>query len=94
MVQRGGFASLKQQRIVSLPKSTESVPRELTNANVLVCSDNTTTVACINKQGGTKSRELTKMAWKFLTLADQLNCQLQARHVPGRLNVLADVLSR
>ena len=61
---------------------------------VLICSDNTTTVATINHQGGTKSWSLTELAWQFWDLADSLKCNIVARHIPGNLNVQADALSR
>lgn len=64
------------------------------NKEVLLCSDNTSTIAAINKQGGTKSWSLTRMAWKMWNEIDSLNCSIRARHVPGKLNVRADAMSR
>ena len=56
------------------------------NNIVLVATDNTTVVAYINKEGGMKSRILSWCTRKQVTL--------KARHIPGRLNVIADKLSR
>ena len=48
-----------------------------------------------NKQaGGTKSWSLTELAWELWELLDGIHCVARARHIPGRLNVLADCLSR
>ena len=56
------------------------------NQTVLVATDNSTVVAYINKQGGTHSAEMTWCHHYHITLT--------ARHIPGYLNVMADLLSR
>lgn len=61
---------------------------------VLVATDNTTTAAYINKQGGTKSKSLMDQATQLFLLCHQQNVNLRARYIPGRLNVIADQLSR
>ena len=66
----------------------------LKNKNVLIRSDNTTTVQYINKQGGTRSPKLCQLAWKLWQLAIQNNIVLRAAHIAGSKNVLADSLSR
>ena len=63
-------------------------------ASVLVATDNATVVAYINKQGGTRSRPLWFETVPLLQLAIDNNWLLRARHIPGRLNVIADQLSR
>ena len=55
------------------------------NQTLLVAMDNSTVVAYINKQEGTHSAEMI-MTWCHITL--------KARHIPGCLNVTADLLSR
>ena len=52
------------------------------NQTVLVTTDNSTVVAYINTQGGTP-------LW-----CHQYKITLKARHIPGCLNVMADLLSR
>ena len=64
------------------------------NNQVLIASDNTSVVAYINKQGGTKSAELCAIMWRILTWCHLNNVTLRARHVPDSLNVIADGLSR
>jgi hypothetical protein len=60
----------------------------------MIVTDNSTVVAYIKKQGGTKSRSLwllTQTLYKFL---EEHQIRVLCRHIPGRLNVLADRLSR
>ena len=57
-------------------------------------TDNTSTVAYLNNQGGTKSRQMCQLAEKILIWAEQQHIWILSRHIPGHLNVLADSLSR
>ena len=68
--------------------------RTLVNAVVEVLSDNSTTVAYINRQGGTRSRCLCALALKFLKWCKIRNIRVVATHIAGVKNVLADALSR
>ena len=63
-------------------------------ATVLVATDNSTVVAYINKQGGTHSAEMCALLWKILTWCHRYQITLKARHIPGCLNVMADMLSK
>ena len=65
-----------------------------TGQMVLVATDNTTVVAYINKEGGMRSGPLCALLWRILTWCSQRQVTLRARHIPGRLNVIADKLSR
>ena len=64
------------------------------NQTVLVATDNSTVVAYINKQGGTHSAEMCALLWKIMTWCHHYHITLKARHIPGCLNVMADLLSR
>ena len=64
------------------------------NKTVLVATDNTTVVAYINKEGGMKSGSLCALLWRILSWRTRQQVTLRARHIPGRLNVIADKLSR
>ena len=64
------------------------------NQTVLVVTDNSTVVAYINKQGGTHSVEMYALLWKIMTWCHYYQITLKARHIPGCLNVVADLLSR
>ena len=61
---------------------------------VLLATDNTTVACYLNKEGGTRSRLLSELAESVLLLCQDLDIVLRARHVPGKMNILADQLSR
>ena len=61
---------------------------------VLVATDNTTLVAYINKEGGMCSGSLCALLWRLLSWCYLREICLKARHIPGRLNVIAAKLSR
>ena len=61
---------------------------------VLVATDNSTVVAYINKQGATHSAEMCALLWRIMTWCHHSHITLKARHIPGCLNVMADLLSR
>ena len=64
------------------------------NKTVLVATDNTTVVAYIDKEGGMKSGSLCALLWRILSWCTRKQVTLRARHIPGRLKVIADKLSR
>ena len=64
------------------------------NKTVLVATDNTTVVAYINKERGMKSGSLCALLWRIRSWCTRQQVTLRARHIPGRLNVIADKLSR
>ena len=64
------------------------------NNIVLVATDNTTVVAYINKEGGMKSGSLCALLWRILSWCTRKLVTLKARHIPGRLNMMADKPSR
>ena len=64
------------------------------NNIVLVATDNTTLVAYINKEGGMKSGSQCALLWRILSWCTRKQVTLKARHIPGRLNMIADKLSR
>ncbi len=61
---------------------------------VMVASDNSTVVAYIRKQGGTHSWSLFVETWELFHLCQRNGISIRVRHIPGRLNVIADSLSR
>ena len=65
-----------------------------TNKVVLIATDNTIVVAYINKEGGMKSGPLCALLWRILIWCTRNQVTLKAQHIPGRLNVIADKLSR
>ncbi len=69
-------------------------PQSPSGTRWLVFTDNSTVVAHVNKQGGTRSRELCLEAETLIRFAFEHNLMIRARHIPGVRNVLADALSR
>ena len=61
---------------------------------VRVHSDNSTTVACLKRQGSLKSRTLNKLTAKLVSWADKNSVTLIPVHIQGYRNVEADALSR
>ena len=66
----------------------------LQGQTVLICSDNSTVISYLNKEGGTHSIEMCALIWRILAFTNSRRIQIRARHVPGSLNVIADSLSR
>ena len=66
----------------------------LTSSRVEIRSDNMTVVANINKQGGLKSPTMYRLTRRVLLWCKDKKITLEARHIPGKLNVVADRLSR
>jgi len=66
----------------------------ITGKKVLVQSDNSTVVAYLNKQGGTRSPTLCLHTLQFLEWCQQRRISVQASHIAGVENILADDLSR
>ena len=61
---------------------------------ILVATDNSTVKSYINKQGGTRSSQMMQETALLFNAVIQNNWVLRARHIAGKLNVLADQLSR
>ncbi|KAL0152531.1 hypothetical protein M9458_052254 [Cirrhinus mrigala] len=66
----------------------------LRRKHVLVHTDNTATVAYINRQGGLRSRRMSQLARHLLLWSQTRLKSLHAVHIPGELNRAADQLSR
>ncbi|KAK7099322.1 hypothetical protein V1264_018910 [Littorina saxatilis] len=62
--------------------------------HVRLHTDNTTVAAYVNKQGGSRSQTLSVRTCQILRWCAQHQITLSAKFLPGRLNVLADALSR
>ncbi len=68
--------------------------RRLRGEHVLVRTDNTATVAYINRQGGLRSRRMSQLARHLLLWSRKHLRSLRAIHILGLLNRTADELSR
>ena len=62
--------------------------------HVRIMSDNATSIAYINKQGGSKSMDCNDLSveiWEICILHD---VHISAAHIPGKHNIIADTASR
>ena len=66
----------------------------LQNQSVLFLIDNMTVVSYLQKQGGTRSKPLLDLTIEILSIAEEHNVTVQAQHIRGSLNVVADLASR
>ncbi len=62
--------------------------------HIIVRTDNMAVVSHINRQGGSRSRTLDRLARRLLLWSQDKFLSLRAVHVPGVLNLAADFLSR
>ena len=72
----------------------ESFHEDTNHEDILILSDNSTTIAYINKMGGTHSFRCNKIARKIWDFAEKRKLWLVATHIPGLENEEADFLSR
>ena len=92
LVGAGKQAAHKLSGTKSSVPSLKRVSKSLCRQIVLVATDNTTVVAY--KERGMRLGPLCALLWRILTWCSQRQVTLKARHIPGRLNVIADKLSR
>ncbi|KAI2654675.1 Glutamate-1-semialdehyde 2,1-aminomutase [Labeo rohita] len=67
---------------------------DLRDRHVLVRTNSTAVVYYINHQGGLRSRPLYKLAHQILVWSQDKLLSLRAVHIPGHLNLGADILPR
>ncbi|CAC5403693.1 unnamed protein product [Mytilus coruscus] len=96
-----GFWSVQEQKqhinlleLEAVIRTVQHFLPQLQNQNVLLKCDNTTVVQYVNKQVGTKSIHLCYKTWCLMKMAIQNNLTFRAAHIAGKLNILADHLSR
>ena len=94
VVSQGKKATHKCSRAEGGFSGPSKVQGPVSKPNTVSCYDNSTVVAYINKQGGTHSAEMCILLWKIMTWYHHYQITLKARHIPGCLNVMADLLSR
>ncbi|XP_046562845.1 uncharacterized protein LOC124271730 [Haliotis rubra] len=75
-------------------RAVEVFKPHLANKVTLLRTDNTTVAASINKEGGTQSPELCQRTLIVPNKMRDLKGHLIAQHIQGKINVLADALSR
>ena len=67
---------------------------QIVNSSVAIFADNSTAIAYLHNQGGTRFQLLNVIAQRILRWAESLPVTLAPQFIMGRHNVLADALSR
>jgi ribonuclease HI len=80
--------------LMAVQRGLKAFQSFLRNKSILVQTDNSTVISYINKAGGTRSPVLCQVAWEIFNFCILNKIQLQAVHIPGSNNLLADKLSR
>ena len=89
---QGLHINMLEMMAVSL--AVQSFAQFLQDRSVLLCTDNTTVSCYVNKGGGSHSVSLSREAESLLLLCQDMHITLRAKHVSGKVNILADFLSR
>jgi ribonuclease HI len=85
--------SSNYRELLAIILAIKSFAQCLKNKKVQVLTDNISCVAYINQLGGPSS-ELSRLAEALWAQTHELNINLSAKHIAGKLNVHADFLSR
>lgn len=85
--------SSNQRELEAILLTLESFLPYIKGKDVQILTDNIVSVSYINLQGG-PSKPLTEIAAQIWNLSIRYNFEIQARHLPGHMNVESDQLSR
>ena len=94
VVSPGKRASHKRPRIKSYLSGPETLQRPVSGPNRASCDGQLNCGGLHKQQGGTHSAEMCALLWRIMTWYHHSHITLKARHIPGCLNVIADLLSR
>ena len=94
LVSAGKQAAHKLPGTESSPFGFERVPRPMHRQNSPSGHRQYHGGGLHKHEGGMKSGPLCALLWRILTWCSQRQVTLKARHIPGRLNVIADKLSQ
>ena len=86
--------SINPRELLTVQLGLLQFQSSLQGRTVAVFCDNTTAVASLRKEGGTRSPLLTALAQEILRWTVSLSIRLAPQFLPGSNNVLADALSR
>ena len=89
-----GGVILNARELLAVKLGLHQFQSSLQGRTVAVFCDTTTAVACLRKEGGTRSPLLTTLAQEILRWTGSLSVNLAPQFLPGSNNVLADALSR
>ena len=86
--------SINQRELLAVFYALQHFLPLVRNTSVAVFSDNTTALAYLRNQGGTRSAALNRTAQDLLRWSELHSVRLLPQFIMGRNNVLADSLSR
>ena len=86
--------SINTKELLAVQLGLRQFQSSLRGRTVAVFCDNTTAVAYLRKEGGTRSPLLNSLAQEILRWTESLSIRLAPQFLPGSNNVLADALSR
>ena len=86
--------SINARELLAVQLGLYQIRSSLQGRTVAVFCDNTTAVAYLRKEGGTRSLLLNTLAQEILLWTESLSIRLAPLFLPGSNNVLADALSR
>ena len=86
--------SINARELLAVKLGLHQFQSSLQGRTVAVFCDNTTAVAYLRKEGGTRSPLLNTLAQEILRWTEPLSIRLAPQFLPGSNNVLADALSR
>lgn len=88
------YRHINELEMLAIYKAVTLLQSHLKDKGVLLMTDNTTAMGYLKNEGGTFSKTLCYLATIILQFCSAMNITLTIRHIPSRLNVLADGLSR
>ena len=86
--------SINARELLAVKLGLHQFQSSLQGRTMAVFCDNTTAVAYLRKEGGTRSPLLNTLAQAILRWSESLSIRLAPQFFPGSNNVLADALSR
>ena len=94
LVSFGRSPSHKFSRTEGSPSGPTTVRTSLQESDCACCNGQYNSGLIHKQAGGMKSGSLCALLWRLLSWCHPRGITLRARHIPGRLNVIADKLSR
>ena len=86
--------SINARKLLAIERALHCFASQIRDSSVAIFADNSTAIAYLWNQGGTRSHLLNSIAQRMLRWSETLPVRLTSQFIMGRHNVLADSLSR
>ena len=86
--------SINARELLAVERALLFFAPQISNCTVAVFADNSTAIAYLRNQGGTRSQLLNSISQRILLWAESLTVVLALQFIMGHNNVMADALSR